>query len=317
MKTNSQYLGIFFGALYGLIIRLIGGFDRFSDFYSLYSLTFIWITPMVIGIFPILFVSNHLHLSKNKLFLFPVITVILFLLTALALQLEDFICILIMGFPFILVAGLVGLIVGGVVKRREINKRIYSLFLLPLLLNPIENLLPDHQSNFEVKSSVMIHQSASTIFPKLLEVPEISADKYEAGVYQMLGIPRPIKSELKTGDKGVYRIGTFTDGLQLYEEISDLKENEFVNFKIDLQKSQLRAKPTDQHILKGKNFKFNNINYHLTPIDQQSTRVTLTCDYTLNSKMNFYANYWAQGIIQDFEKRLLAAIKLKLEKQTF
>jgi hypothetical protein len=31
--------------------------------------------------------------------------------------------------------------------------------------------------------------------------------------------------------------------------------------------------------------------------------------------MNGYANFWAKRIIQDFEVRLLQALKMKLEKQ--
>lgn len=300
-----------------MLMRLIDGFDSFEDMYSIYSVTFIWLTPIIIGLFPILFTSNQLFLSKPKLFLFPIFTISLFLLVALASKLEDLICIMILGAPFLIVAGIVGLLLGAFIRRREIDKRVYSIFLLPLLLNPIENLFPDSKSNFQVKSSIIINQSATAIFPNLLEVPEISEKEYSSGAFQSLGIPRPIKSEVYSDGKDLYRIGTFTDGLKLYEEITELKKNEFVSFKIDLKKSQLRDTPTDQHILKSKNFGFNYISYHLTEINSNQTCVTLSCDYSLHSKMNFYANIWARAIIQDFEERLLAAIKLKLEKKTF
>lgn len=112
----------------------------------------------------------------------------------------------------------------------------------------------------------------------------------------------------------MHRIGHLTDNLKLYEFVSDIKTNEFVNFKIDLSKSQLRNTPTDQHLLKSHYFQFENINYTLIELSKNETKVILNCDYKIDSKMNYYANFWAKSIIVDFEKRLLNSLKIKLEK---
>ena len=40
----------------------------------------------------------------------------------------------------------------------------------------------------------------------------------------------------------------------------------------------------------------------------------LDCDYILDSKMNYYANFWAERIIKDFENKLLEVLKKKIEK---
>ncbi len=314
MKQKSQYLGIFLGVIYGLIIRILGDTEKFDDYYNIYSISFLWITPIIIGLFPILFSSNEIYKSKLKLFFYPIITVVLFLVVALITRIEDLVCVLIIGFPFLLVAGITGLLLGAFVKNRIKDKKLYSIILIPFLLNPIENLIPNKAEIYSVSSEIIINENQTEIFPKLLSVPTISGNEYEKGFYQKIGIPRPINSEILENENEMYRIGHFTDDLKLYEYVSEIKENEFVNFKIDLSKSQLRQTPTDQHLLKSNYFNFENINYKLEYISENETRVILNCDYKIESKMNFYANFWAESIIGDFEKRLLKSLKLKLEK---
>ncbi|MFA7469782.1 MAG: hypothetical protein WCY63_04320 [Weeksellaceae bacterium] len=124
MKLKSQYLGIFLGVIYGLIIRILGDTENFADYYNIYSISFLWVTPIIIGSFPILFSSNEIYKSKAKLFFYPIITVILFLITALITRIEDLVCVLIIGLPFLLVAGLIGLLLGAVVKDRIKKQKI-------------------------------------------------------------------------------------------------------------------------------------------------------------------------------------------------
>jgi DMSO reductase anchor subunit len=97
MKQKSQYIGILLGVVYGLFIRLLGGHESFEDFYNIYSISFLWVTPIIIGVLPILFSFNQIYQSKIKLFFYPIITVLLFLITALITGIEDFACILIIS----------------------------------------------------------------------------------------------------------------------------------------------------------------------------------------------------------------------------
>lgn len=309
----SQYSGILLGATYGILIRILGGIESFSDFYSIYSITFIWITPIIISLIPIFISSNDLYKSNIKLFFYPILAVLLFGVVALSTGLEDLLCILILGFPFMLVSGITGLSVGAIIKKNKIDKKLYSIILLPLLLNPVENLLPNTTDIFNIENKIIIEQPDKTVWSNILEVPEIKSSEYNVGFFNYLGVPRPIKSEIEVINNEIFRIGYFSENLKLVEAISILEENKFVNFKIHMDKSQLRNKPTDQHLLKSKYFNFENISYRLNPINENRTELILKCEYKINSKMNGYANFWASRIINDFEIRLLQALKTKLE----
>ncbi|WP_312923159.1 hypothetical protein [Empedobacter brevis] len=315
MKQKTQYLGIALGAIYGLLIRILGDQENLEDFYNIYSISFLWITPIIIGLFPILFSSNEIYKSKIKLFFYPIITVILFFIIALITRMEDLVCLLIIGLPFLIIAGIIGLLLGAFVKNKVKDKKLYSILLIPLLLNPVENLVPNKTESYHVSSEIIINKSKEDIFPNLLDVPAISESDYTNGFYQKTGIPRPISSEMFTHENQLYRIGNFMDHLKLYEYVSEMKTDEFVNFKIDLSKSQLRNTPTDKHLLKSNYFNFENINYTLVELSENKTKVMLNCDYKIESKMNFYAHFWAKNIIQDFEERLLNALKITLENE--
>ena len=315
VKNPSQYLGILIAALYGLIIRFFVEQDSIIFSNNVYNISFIFITPVIIGIIPILFLKNQVYENGLKSFFYPIISVFLFIVIAVVTKLEDLFCILIIGLPFFLIAGTVGFIAGSLLKKREQKKKLLSLVFLPLIFLPIEKSFPDRTQDYKVSYSLIINKSPEYIFPNLVEVPHLTDKEYKEGFFQFIGIPRPIESKLFQKNGTQYRIGQFTDGLALYETIEKQVENQYVNYKIDLDKSQLRDRPTDNHVLKGNNFEFENIYYSLSPISSNQTKVTLSCDYRITSKMNFYANFWAKMVIKDFETRLLDAIKVKLEMQ--
>jgi hypothetical protein len=311
MKHFKQYIGIILGALYGLALRFIA--EIYNDGVEVFSITFTFIVPLIISIIPILYHSSELYKSKSKSFGYPLLSVFLFFFLTYFTRLEDLGCLVIIAVPFMFVAGIVGIITGFIIKYRLKNKKLYSIVLLPFVLIPIENILPDTTDFYSVQSKTVINQNPETIWDNIIEVPEISENEYEKGFFYYIGIPRPLYSKLENKDGKIYRIGYFSEGLQLYETISEQRENEFVNFKIDIENSILRDTPTDQHVLKGNYLKFENISYQLNPIDENKTELILTCDYKITSKMNFYADFWAEKIIKDFEVRLLQVLKNKME----
>lgn len=308
----KQYLGILLGGLYGLGFRYLGEMPLSQDIYNIYSISFIWILPIVIGIIPIIFAQEEVLESKWKQFFLPLSSVLFFFLLALSSGLEDWLCILIIGFPFLITAGISGLITGLIIKK--INaKKLYSIVLLPLLLNPLEVHLPNQKENFETKSKIIINASQDLVWSHLLEVPEITEQEFKKGFFNYIGVPRPIKSKIEHVNGKEYRIGYFTDDLHLYETVSKVDSLNSISFNVHIEQSELRDLPTDKHLLNSQYFKFESISYHLKKGEKSQTELTLLCRYSIESKMNFYAGFWANTIIKDFETRLLDVLKRKAE----
>ncbi|MEQ8478042.1 hypothetical protein [Fulvivirga sp.] len=311
----KKYIGIALGAMYGVAIRLlmnpIENGIKLYDIYNLYSVTFIWITPIIIGIIPVILAKKEILESRLRQFTYPVLSVLSFFTVAITSRIEDWICLLILVLPFLIGAGLAGILTATIIERID-SKKLYSILFLPVILGVMEARLPNHKESFEVNSTIEINATKSIVWNYLIEVPEITNDEYEKGIFNFLGIPRPIKSQLEIIDGIKYRVGYFSDNLKLAESIESIDSLTSVSFKIHLDKSQLRDSPTDVHILKGQYFKFRNISYHLEEV-QGNTLLTLKCNYEIDSKMNFYGNFWAKQIINDFEERLLNSLKRKIE----
>ena len=219
MKNLSQYLGIVLGGLYGLACRVFFEHDIFKVGFNVFSVSFVWIVPVIIAIIPILFTNEKVMKSKNKQFFFPIIAEFTFFVFALSSGLEDWLCILIFSFPYILAAGIVGLLSGKLIKMKR-SKKMYSIIFLPFLLQPIESYFDNKTESYTVSSNVEIQLHRSEIWDNIIEVPEITEEEYTVGFFYYLGVPRPIKSELKIIDGIEYRIGYFTQNLTLFETIS-------------------------------------------------------------------------------------------------
>lgn len=313
MKTK-EYIGIILGGIYGIIYRFLSELhiDFIYDF-NIFNLSFIWVLPIVIGLIPVLIAHKEIQGSKAKQILYPIASVIVFFLIALASRLEDFVCILILTFPFIMMAGISGLVFSDIIKRRK-SKKLFSIVLLPFLIVPFESKIPDQSDTYNVESQIIIEATKAEIWNNIIEVSEIKASEYDDGFYNYIGIPRPIKSELKEIEGEQYRIGYFTADLTLFEKITQMDTFNFVAFEIELEQSVLRDLPTDKHILQSNYFQFDQISYQLIEIDSEHTELKLNCKYSMESKMNWYANFWAQSIISDFEVKLLNVLKEKIER---
>jgi len=321
MKSHKEYYGIYLGALYALVFRVLGGLEIFQDAFTIYSITFIWIVPLLVGIIPILVAREQMRNAPGKQFLYPLLSGLLFAIIAFTTGLEDVFCLFIIAIPFVLGAGIIGILIGTLLDKQDSkkatkDKNLYSLILLiPLFLNPLESMFFSPQAEFEVAQNIMIHASKENFWANFIEVPEIIDTEYEYSFFNYMGIPRPVKSKLETIDGKEYRIGYFSDDLKLAESISEIDSLNYVVFKIHMDKSQLRDLPTDKHILQSEFFSFKNISYTLIPSENGSVILSLTCKYNIKSKMNAYANFWAEWVIGDFENNLLKALKSKIERQ--
>ncbi len=313
---KKRYIGILLGAIYGLIYRLFCEpniyQNPFFDF-NIYSISFLWVLPIVIGIIPILVAKDEMLHHSWRQFSYPIYSVSLFFMLVLLTRLEDFLCLLILAFPFLFGAGIVGLIAGTIMEKID-TRKLYSIVLLPLIIIPIESQFQNKPQTFTVENSIIINTNKANVWSFLVEVPEITAAEYDKGFFNYLGIPRPVKSQLEKVNGEIFRVGYFSDDLKLYETISEKDSLNFINFKINLEKSQLRDLPTDKHLLQSDYFKFDDISYRLITLQNGKTKLILSCHYNMESKMNWYANFWATKVIEDFEVKLLKVLKQKAER---
>lgn len=314
----GKYGGVILGAFYGLGIRLLFGYPAKEfdfSFFSLFSITFIWVVPFVIGIIPMIFARKKQLKSVPYRVLSPAASVLLFFIFCFITRIEDLVCILIIGAPFIAGASLGGALFSLYILNYRHKKGIlYSVLFVPFILGAIEEQFKNPSETFDINTSIIINTSPQNIWSNVIRVKQITNSEYNEGFFNFAGIPRPLYAELNADKIGAIRIGHFDGGLQFKETVNYWEPNKKVSFDIHVIPSSIRSTIFDKHILKGGHFKFLNATYQIEPINTNHCKLTLSSSYKLDTKINRYASFWGNWMLEDFQERLLAVIKKRCDE---
>ncbi|MEM7038426.1 MAG: hypothetical protein AAF570_15685 [Bacteroidota bacterium] len=313
----SRYGGIFIGSLYGLFMRVIWGMEKGIEpagMEGLASWSFFFVVPVLLGIIPMFFASDKQLTSPWYRVKAPIITVLLFFVYAMTLRLEDVVCGLIMGLPFLLIAALVGLGAGWMIRDIKRKKGTLVLCMVaPFVVSPLESLIPSPESDFRVENAVLIDALAEKIWENVIRVPEIADEEFEGGFFQWAGVPRPIRAELDRDTLGGRRTGYFEGGLRFDEVVTKWEKHRQVTFSVAIPKSGIRDRVFDDHILGRDYFAFRDAGYTLVPQEDGKVLLKLHSAYRLRTKMNWYGAFWANWMLGDFQDRLLNVIRNRCE----
>lgn len=306
----KQYLGIIISVFYALLIRGLAHIQVID----VNSIAFMFVTPAVISFIPF-FLKDRKFLENNvKIILFPIISILLFLILAVINRWEDLACFIIIGFPYILISFGVSIMLKWrfLNKNDKLNKNALSIFILPILIGNIEKQLPKIKSTYNITNAIIINESTTKVYSKLLAVPNLTQAN-EKGLLNIIGIPQPIYSSYNKASNT--RFGYFENHIVLKEKVIENRINEKLVFKIFDKESNFNSSPTLRHIFETKNLEFNNITYTLTKISNNQTKLQLSTEFILNSNLRWYGKFWSNLIINDFESNLLKSLKKVIEKK--
>jgi len=163
--------------------------------------------------------------------------------------------------------------------------------------------------------AVIINNNADSIWNNVIRVKEIKDGEYSKGIFNYVGIPRPLYAELDKNGTGGNRVGHFEGGLTFKEKVDEWDPGKKVSFDIEMVPSTMRPTIFDQHVLRGKHFKFVGASYELMRINNNRTLLTLTSSYQLDTRINYYASVWGNFLLSDFQQRLLEVIKNRCENE--
>ncbi|MBX3252717.1 MAG: hypothetical protein KF862_01145 [Chitinophagaceae bacterium] len=315
MKNSlKKYAGIIIGAVYALILRLIFNIHALDEAFNLFSVTFIWITPIVIGLIPLFYANKEQLKSWGYRISSPVWTVVVFFLLCFLTRIEDLICLWVILIPYMLAAITVGLIAGEIIQRVKTKRgTLYTIILLPFIISPIEQQFKQPTHSYSVVTNTIINAKPETIWKNIIRVRKIHANEYTKGFFNYAGIPRPLYAELDKDTLGATRIGHFEGGLKFLEKVTTWDRNKHISFDITVVSSSIRQTVFDQHILRGNHFKFLNAEYNLKSLPNGQTELTLSSSYELTTNINAYASFCGDQILTDFQERLLKVIKNRCE----
>jgi hypothetical protein len=298
-----------------LLLRLVFNIDRLEGAFSLFSVTFIWVTPMIIGMIPLFYASKEQLISWSYRIASPIWTVVVFFLFCFLTRIEDLICLLVILIPYMLGALIAGIIAGEIILRIRNRKGIiYTFLLIPFIASPFEQQISKPVNSYSVTTKIIINAKPDSIWKNIIRVSEINESEYESGFFNYAGIPRPLYAELDRDTIGATSIGHFEGGLKFIETVSAWDKNKEIGFDIKVVPSTIRETVFDQHILKGEHFKFLKATYKLLKLPGEQTQLSLISSYELKTTINSYAAYCGNQLLTDFQKRLLKVIKTRCNK---
>jgi hypothetical protein len=308
LLANKRYIGLFISIFYSLFIRVLAE----VHWLDVNSWTFMYVTPGVISFIPFFLKDKKFLGSYWMCIFYPLISVLLFLTVAVINHIEDLICFIIIGLPYIGVSVLISLILKALFENRSSNltKNAFPILVLPLLIGPIEKKFTKQKQEFTITNQIEVSLSKENVFSNLLAVPDLRSVN-EKSLLNYLGVPQPLYSTYDRVHNR--RLGYFDNQVVLNERVKQIKQNELVVFEIDVNSSSLDASPTFTHMIKSQNVRFNNVQYQIVARGNKKTLLKLSTKIEVYSNLTLYSRFWTNLVINDFEKNLLKSLKKKLE----
>ncbi len=314
--TKKHFALILFPVCYALFLRILFGLHIVDNLFSIMSISFLFVGPLVMGVLTTYFADKKDLANKTYIFLVPWIPLYIFFGMTILLKLEGWAC-WIMVLPVFMLASSIGGYLGAYIKNRKNNKLHLSLItILPLLISPLENQIESNPTQFKAYNTIEINASAENIWNEVTQVSLIDKSDNSGYLTRFLGFPRPLEAELNYNGVGAYRKAIFTNGLIFHETVIDYIPLKKMTFTIRANPHEIPSTTLDEHItVGGKYFDVLDGTYELEKLAENKYKLHLYSHFVMNTKFNFYAGLWAKWIMKDIQNNILRIEKKRAESK--
>lgn len=315
--TLSWLISLLIPVIFAGATRILFDLNLFQRFTAVMSLSFLVGVPFVMGYLTVA-LSERAKIESVSFCLFePWIPVLIFMGITIVFKVEGAAC-WIMVLPIFFIVSSVGGIVARAVRKSHKNKENKMqgamVLFLPLLLTPLEKLLPNGCVRYEAYTVEDIHASPRTIWSHVLRVRLIGKEEDHGYLTRFLGFPRPLEAELNYAGVGGSRQAVFSKGLVFQETVREYEDLQHMGFTISVDPNAIPPATMDKHVVIGGAY-FNVLDgsYILQRIDDSTCRLHLRSHFTLQTTFNAYASWWAGLIMKDIQNNILGILKTRCE----
>jgi len=311
LKGQSAKLGVIAGLLYGIFARYVAETQIFGDAFTVMSLAFLVLVPMVLGF---LTVSSAVAPSLVYRIFAPWVPALLGTLAAAAIGWEGAICIA-LGLPLILFFASIGGIFGGLAAARRTDVRA-AILVVPLLTGSLERHVAVPARLTETVTRIHIDAPPAVVWPLVVSVDSIRPEEQHRALFTRLGFPHPISATISGAGVGAVRRARFEHGLVFTETVTDWQPERRLSFTIRPNTDSIPPTTLDRHVTVGGPF-FDVLTgtYELTPTkDGQGTELVLRSEHRVSTRFNLYAGWWVDRIMGSIQRNILAVHKSRAER---
>jgi uncharacterized protein YndB with AHSA1/START domain len=318
-KYRGSIAGFLGGTAYAVIFSYLFSIgEKYSiNFLEFISIAMLVVSPISVGIITVLFLTKDQAVNKKFRTFHPWLPVLGWSVISIALAWETIICI-VMLLPLFLPLSSFGGFLGGYIRRNyceKTNKGVASCFaVLPLLIAPIERPLESPTLFYSVSNTIKIQAPVEKVWAIIPNIDNIQPDELSWNISHFIGIPRPVSATTTDLKVGGLRELDWERGVHFQEKITKLTINKKLAYQVIVDQESMSIAELDTHIVVGdKYFDILSGSYVLQFIDGV-TYLSLTTDYRMTSKVNWYGSLWANYVLDDFHDSVLNLIKNRVEK---
>jgi len=279
------------------------------------SVAYIFILPVILGAIPVLFSTKEQLQSYYNYILFPWAIVLTFFILSFVAGFEGMICLVIIIGPFLLLGTLGAFIFRLIKLKTEGNgTKLYASLLIPFLVLIIENNFQVKDQIHTVTATMEINAGNAEVWENVKNVTNIRPDEISSHFIHLMGIPKPLDGRLNKNGVGGIRHITWEKGIRFEEKITSWEEGKGFGYDIHVDPNSIPPTTLDEHVMiGGKYFDVLKGSYKIDQTGQSKCLVTLSCTYRVTTSLNHYSKWWADFILNDFNKMILEVIKKRSE----
>lgn len=318
-----NYRGSIAGFLGGIIYAIIFYYlfsigEKYSiNFLEFVSIAMLVIFPISVGIITVLFLSKEQALNKKIILFHPWLPVIGWSIISTLLAWETIICI-VMLLPLYLPLSSLGGDVAGYVRKNyceKTNAGVASCFaILPLIIAPIERPLESPTLFYSSSNTIAINAPLDQVWAGIPNIKNIQPEELSWNLSHFIGIPKPLSATTTELKVGGLRELHWERGVHFQEKITELEVNKKLAYQVIVDQKSMSIAELDTHIVVGdKYFDVQSGSYDLKFIDGVAY-LSLSTNYRMTSKVNWYGSLWANYVLDDFHSSVLNLIKNRVEK---
>jgi hypothetical protein len=321
----SMFCALFLGAGYGVFARwLIKDPSHHPDSAITYtffgvSLAYLFLVPYALGVLTAALYPKTIRSTAVRWvfwLLMPCVSVGLMIIVVMALAWEGAICI-VMASPIALSMGIAGGLTVAIfesIRRRPMPQAaIASCLVLPFAFGPAEARVPPVDDLRLVTTTVDIAAPPDVVWRNVVRVPMIADDEQRTGLFQRMGIPKPLEATITGDGVGALREARFAHGIAFRERVTEWQPQRQLGFTISADTETIPPDVLDVHVRVGGPY-FDVVfgRFTLEP-HGRGTRLHLESRHHLRTHLNFYAHLWTDAVMRDIQTNICQVIRRRAE----
>lgn len=303
------------GALAGLALRLIYSGTP-GEPYAAMMQSFILCSPVLVAVVTVYVAELSARRTWGYYFVSGAIANFLYVLGSLLIQVEGWICAIIILPLFALIGGLTGLAMGAICRITNWPRRsvVGCVAALPLIAGGFEHRLELPNRERFAERVIVVAAPAPQVWRELIDARDIAPAEVEDAWLYRIGVPVPIAGIADSQDGEHLRHVTMGKGIHFDQVATEWRENERVSWRYRFDEDSFPPGALDDHVrIGGHYFDLGETQYSLTAQGGQ-THLRIRMHYRVSTRFNWYAGPVADLLVGNFADVVLRFYARRAER---